>query len=83
MGEEKRKGPVEIAPGITVDRGVRFGKPVIKGTRVDVATLLGVLAAGDSVDEVAEAYQLTREQVLAALAYAAEIVATEEVAVLA
>jgi uncharacterized protein (DUF433 family) len=62
--------PVEIAPGITVDKGVRFGKPVIKGARVDVATVLGHLAAGDSVETVMEAYGLSREGVLAAIGYA-------------
>jgi uncharacterized protein (DUF433 family) len=62
-----------------VDRAVRFGKPVIKGTRVDVATVLGHLSAGDAVEDVMREYNLTREDVLAALAYAAEIVASEEV----
>lgn len=69
----------EIAPRIVVDKAVRFGKPVIKGTRVDVATVLGHLAAGDAVDDVMREYNLAREDVLAALAYAADIVASEEV----
>jgi len=69
----------EIAPGITVDPAVRFGKPVIKGRRVDVATVLGHLAAGNSVEEVMGEYRLTRDEVLAAIGYAAEIVAGEEV----
>ena len=69
----------EIAPRIVVDKAVRFGKPVIKGTRVDVATVLGHLSAGDAVEDVMREYNLAREDVLAALAYAAEIVASEEV----
>ena len=72
MGE-----PVEIAPGITVARDTRFGKPVVKGTRVDVGTVLGSLAAGDSVEDVMDAYGLSREGVLAALSYAHEIVSSE------
>ena len=36
----------EIAPGIIVDREVRFGKPVIKGTRVPVDLVIGKLAGG-------------------------------------
>ena len=70
---------IEIAPRIVVDKAVRFGKPVIKGTRVDVAMVLGHLSAGDTVEDVMRQYNLTREDVLAALAYAAEIVASEEV----
>lgn len=73
------KAPREIAPRITVDDAVRFGKPVIKGTRVDVAAVLGHLAAGDAIDTVMAEYNLAREDVLAALDYAAEIVANEEV----
>ena len=70
---------IEIAPRIVVDKAVRFGKPVIKGTRVDVAMVLGHLSAGDTVEDVMRQYNLTREDVLAALAYAAEIIASEEV----
>ena len=69
----------EIAPGITVDPKVRFGKPIVKGTRVDVATILGHLAAGDSLEELMEDYGLSREQVLAAIGYAAEIISLEDV----
>ena len=69
----------EIAPGITVDPKVRFGKPIVKGTRVDVATILGHLAAGDSIEELMEDYGLSRDQVLAAIGYAAEIIALEDV----
>jgi len=74
-----RARTAEIAPRITVDQAVRFGKPVIKGTRVDVATILGHLAAGDSVDDIMAAYNLAREDVLAAIDYAAQIVSGEDV----
>ena len=69
----------EIAPGITVDPKVRFGKPIIKDTRVDVATILRHLSAGDTVEELMEDYGLSRDQVLAAIGYAAEIIALEDV----
>ncbi len=79
MGE-KSGGPVEIAPGITVDSRVRFGKPVIKGTRVDVATVLGHLAAGVFVETLRSGVSDSPEKgVLAAIAYAAEIVDQERV----
>ena len=58
-----------------MDAGVRFGKPCIAGTRVDVATVVGDIAAGESFETVQEDYQLTREQVIAALRYAAHLAA--------
>lgn len=71
----------EIAPGITVDEKVRFGKPVIKGTRVPVDLILGKLAGGMEIEEVMKEYELEREDILAALNYAAEIISQEEVRV--
>ena len=38
---------MEIFPGISIDPHVRFGKPCLTGTRIDVATLMGALAAGE------------------------------------
>ncbi|MBC7098059.1 DUF433 domain-containing protein [Candidatus Bipolaricaulota bacterium] len=69
----------EIAPGIIVDPRVCFGKPVIKGTRVPVEIVLGKLAGGTSIEKIMEEYDLSREQVLAALRYAATVIAEEEV----
>jgi len=66
---------MEIFPGITMDAGVRFGRSCIAGTRIDVATVVGAIGAGDGLDEVQEAYQLSREQLLAALRYAAHVAA--------
>jgi uncharacterized protein (DUF433 family) len=70
---------IEIAPRITVDEKVRFGRPIIQGTRVPVEIVVGKLAGGMTVEEVAEEYELTREDVLAALAYAARVLAEEHV----
>lgn len=64
---------MEIFPGISVDPDVRFGKPCITGTRVDVATVVGAVAAGDSPESVGEEYGLTTEQIQAALRYAAHL----------
>ena len=66
---------MEVFPGISMDPAIRFGKPYISGTRVDVATVVGALAAGDSFEAVEEAYDLTHEQVLSALRYAAHVAA--------
>ena len=59
----------EIAPRITADEKVAFGKPVIRGTRVPVALVVGKLAGGMSAVEVVGEYDLGLEDVLAALAY--------------
>ena len=66
---------MEIFPGITMDPAVRFGKACISGTRVDVATVVADIAAGESFDAVQEAYSLSRQQVGAALSYAAHLAA--------
>jgi uncharacterized protein (DUF433 family) len=69
----------EIAPGIVVDKEIRFGKPVIKNTRVPVDVVLGKLAAGLSFEEIMEEYGLKREDILNAIAYTARIVEEERV----
>lgn len=66
---------MEIFPGISISPDIRFGKPCLTGTRIDVATVLNALGAGDSIEHVKAAYQLTDEQVLAALRYAAHVAA--------
>lgn len=69
----------EIAPRIVVDADVRFGRPVIRGTRVPVDLVVGKVAGGMTIEDVAREYEITREDVLAALAYAAKMVAEEQV----
>ena len=66
---------MEIFPGVSMDPDVRFGKPCLTGTRIDVATIVGAVAAGDTVETVASEYALSVDQVRAALAYAAHIAA--------
>jgi uncharacterized protein (DUF433 family) len=69
----------EIAPRIEVDEKVRFGKPVISGTRVPVDLVVGKLAGGMTVEQVIEEYGLAREDVLAALTYAAQVNSNEQI----
>jgi uncharacterized protein (DUF433 family) len=64
---------MDYACHIVVDGQVRFGKPVIKGTRISVSDILDYMAAGDSeADIVAEFPQLTIDDVRACLAFAAD-----------
>ena len=58
---------------ISIDPAVCHGKPVITGTRVLVATILGALAGGDSKKEVAEDYNITLDQILDTLRFASDM----------
>lgn len=58
---------------IVLNPEVRFGKPTVRGTRITVGDVLSYLAGGMSEDEIlADFPQLTREDIRACLAYAAE-----------
>jgi len=66
---------------ITADPSVCGGQPCIRGTRIPVHVLLDFLAAGDSVEDLLREYpQLKREDIHAALAYAARLARDEPVA---
>ena len=69
----------ELASGITVDPAVRFGKPVIRGTRVPVDTVVGRVASGLPIKNVAEEYGIKEQDVYNALRYAALRLAEEQV----
>ena len=67
-------------PRIQSDPKVMMGKPVIRGTRITVEHILRCLAAGDSVDQLLFDHpRLTREDILAAQAFAADHLAHESV----
>lgn len=59
---------------ISIDPNVCFGKPCIRGTRIWVSLILDFLANGMTIDEVLAEYpHLERDDVLAAIAYGAEM----------
>ena len=59
---------------ISIDPRVCFGKPCIRGHRIWVSLVLDLLSAGLSIEEIVEEYpQLAREDVLACVAYGAEM----------
>lgn len=59
---------------IVMEPGKRSGKPCVKGTRMTVYDVLSYLASGMSFEEVlADFPKLTREDILACLAYAADV----------
>jgi uncharacterized protein (DUF433 family) len=59
---------------ITVDPDILVGKPIIKGTRISVQLILDRTADGWSIEDILAAYpHLSRDDVLAALSFAAEL----------
>ncbi|MDI6732254.1 MAG: DUF433 domain-containing protein [Candidatus Margulisbacteria bacterium] len=72
---------VEIAPGITVDEKIRFGKPVVKGTRVPINLILVKLSLGMTCKEISDEYGITEMDINAVLNYAAKVLSEEEIMV--
>ena len=69
-----------MAEFIIVDPNICSGKPVIRGTRIMVKNILGMVAGGYAVEQTLTAYpELTREMVQAALEYATAIIDEEQV----
>lgn len=64
---------------ITQDPDILSGKPIITGTRMSVSSIMELLASGMDLKEILDEYPfLTREQVQAAIEYAAKIVQKEK-----
>jgi len=55
---------------IEIDPEIAGGKPVIKGKRITVKLILELLADGWSIEDIKEEYDLTEEQIRAAIKYA-------------
>ena len=65
---------------ITIDPAMMMGKPVIAGTRITVESILDKFAAGETLDQLLDAYpKLTREAVFAAFAYAAAVLRSDTI----
>jgi uncharacterized protein (DUF433 family) len=63
---------------IVIDPDIQHGKPVIRGTRVPISRILGGLAGGMTYQEIIQEYEITQQDIAAALDYAAELIETEE-----
>ena len=69
---EPEQSPVHLMDRITTQPDVMGGKPTIRGLRVTVGTILGLLAAGHSIEKILEDYPYLEEaDIRAALQYAA------------
>lgn len=64
----------DLLARISIDPKICFGKPCIRGTRIWVSLILDMLAGGSTMEEILENYDhLTREDILACIAYGAEM----------
>ena len=69
---------------ITIDPNLCHGKPCIRGLRYPVENVLEWLAGGMTIDEILDDYEdLTREDILAALAFAAQMAKIKQIRPLA
>ena len=74
---------MKTLPRITFDPGVMGGKPCIRGMRVTVGTIVGLVAAGHSIEDILRAYPyLQEDDIRQALEYAAWRVEEVEVPLL-
>ena len=65
---------------ITADLHVCSGKPCIRGTRIMVKNILGMIAGGYTIESILDAYpELVREDVTQAIEYASEVIDEEKV----
>lgn len=63
---------------IHINPSILLGKPVIKNTRISVELILEKLASGETMEQILDAHRmLTRESILAALAYATDVMKSE------
>jgi uncharacterized protein (DUF433 family) len=71
---------MEAMDRIEVNPAICSGKPVIRGTRIMVRNILGMVAGGYPIDKILASYpDLGREDVIAALEYAARVVDEDQV----
>ncbi|HEY4212195.1 MAG TPA: DUF433 domain-containing protein [Steroidobacteraceae bacterium] len=64
---------MEAPNRIIMDRAIHHGRPVIYGTRVPVTTIVGSLAGGMSLEEVQREYDLSADDIRAALKFVVEL----------
>lgn len=65
---------------VVTNPAIMLGKPVIKGTRITVELILRKLSEGMSIEQLLASYQhLSKEDILAALTYASDLIANEEI----
>lgn len=81
MVKKMKENPMQ-SERITIDPKIMVGKPVIKGTRIPVYVILNLLGEGCSFEKIIKMYpDLTKEDILSAIRFAAKFTKFEEVEV--
>jgi uncharacterized protein (DUF433 family) len=71
---------MDLLDRIVIDPAICHGKPTLRGLRYPVETILELLSSGMTTDEILADYEdLEREDILAALAYAARVTQTKRI----
>ena len=71
---------MDLGKRIVVDPEILVGKPIIKGTRISVELIVGLLGRGYTAKQVLDQYDhITGKDIQACLAYAAEVLSSERV----
>jgi uncharacterized protein (DUF433 family) len=63
---------------VEINAAVHHGAPIIRGTRVPVARLVGAVAGGDPISQVADDYGVSVDDVKAALEFARQLIDREQ-----
>ncbi len=74
--EDKIAATWEPQDGVLLDPEIQFGAPCIKGTRIPTRTVWGMINAGDAKDYVASSFQLTTEEIEAAIQWEESLTST-------
>lgn len=65
---------------ISIDPDICSGKPCIRGTRIMITNILGLIGGGHTNDEILQTYpELTREDIVAALDYVSQVIDEDKV----
>ena len=75
------KSTESLLKRIEISGDILKGKPVVKGTRVPVEIILRSLAQGMNTEEICQGYEISEEDVRAAILYAQKIIESETVIV--
>ena len=73
------KSSESLLKRVEISRDILKGKPVIKGTRVSVEIILRSLAQGMNTEEICEGYEISEEDIRAAVLHAQKIIESETV----